>query len=492
MMKIYKKLAIISLIGSVLTIIGLITGILWSTIYSSIIHTQLSLTPTSTSYKLWEVTPIPMYLKLYMFNLTNYEDFISINGSKPNFVEMGPYVFREVDYKVEQKWHENDTITYQRKRVWYFEKSLSVGSLQDNVTNINPITASVAYALRYQKPFIRDLVDRIMKAIDQKLIITKTVNELLFEGYDDPMLKIARKMNFTKIPFSKFAWFYGRNGSATYDGTFNMLTGKSNLLNVGIVKEWNFNTRVNYYPGECGIVKGTNGDLWPPLPDNKTISFFVPDICTSMSVTYDNTTIHEGLRGARYISDDTIFDDGTKVSSRKCYCVGECIPSGALNISLCKWGAPAFISLPHFYLADRSYRENIKGMEPNKEKHELSISIEPKTGVPLNVNAALQLNLLIQNDAHMSMFKNIKKTFVPMLWFTQEAYLTANYARIIKFIIILESLGSITCYGIACIGTLFISIGIFLYIRHNFRGEENQVLLSKRFINNDDITSING
>lgn len=50
-----------------------------------------------------------------------------------------------------------------------------------------------------------------MKAIDQKLIITKTVNELLFEGYDDAMLKIARKMNFTKIPFSKFAWFYGVN-----------------------------------------------------------------------------------------------------------------------------------------------------------------------------------------------------------------------------------------------------------------------------------------
>lgn len=126
-MKIYKKLAIISLIGSVLTIIGLITGILWSTIYSSIIHTvsiriicyffviliniyilyivlqQLSLTPTSTSYKLWEVTPIPMYLKLYMFNLTNYEDFISINGSKPNFVEMGPYVFRYQIYFIRFK-----------------------------------------------------------------------------------------------------------------------------------------------------------------------------------------------------------------------------------------------------------------------------------------------------------------------------------------------------------------------------------------------------
>lgn len=144
-----------------------------------------------------------------------------------------------------------------------------------------------------------------MKSVGQQLIITKSVNELLFEGYEDTMLKIAQKINFTEIPFTRFAWFYGvnfmlillkqrhnwrsiliilscsqRNGSASYDGTFNMLTGKSNLLDVGIVKEWNFNNRVSYYPGECGEIRGTNGDLWPPLPDNKTVSFFVPDICT--------------------------------------------------------------------------------------------------------------------------------------------------------------------------------------------------------------------
>ncbi|XP_033312936.1 protein croquemort-like isoform X1 [Bombus bifarius] len=493
MMTIRKKLLIIFSIGLVLTIIGLTTGILWFMIYSSILNTQLSLTPTSTSYKLWEITPIPMYLKIYMFNLTNYEDFISNNESKtkPNFVEMGPYVFREVDYKVEQKWHDNDTITYQRKRVWHFDKSLSKGDLNDKVTNINPVTASVGYALRHKKPILRDIVDRVMKSVGQQLIITKSVNELLFEGYEDTMLKIAQKINFTEIPFTRFAWFYGRNGSASYDGTFNMLTGKSNLLDVGIVKEWNFNNRVSYYPGECGEIRGTNGDLWPPLPDNKTVSFFVPDICTSMSVTYDNTTIHEGLIGAKYISDDTIFDNGSIVPSRSCYCEGECVPSGALNISLCKWGAPAFISLPHFYLADPSYRENINGMKPSKEKHELSISIEPKTGVPLYVHAQLQLNLLMQPDHEMSMFKNIKKTFIPMLWFTQEAYLTSNYAHIIKFIIILESLGSITCYGIACIGILIISTGIFLYIKHGLGEEENQVLLSNKSNENDDISTVN-
>ncbi|CAK9830323.1 Protein croquemort [Anthophora retusa] len=447
-MKLWKKLAIIFTIGIVLAIVGLTLGILWSTIYVSIINTQLALTPSSTNYELWEATPIPMYLKLYMFNLTNYEDFLTGNDTKPHFVEMGPYVFREVDYKVNLTWNENSTITYQRKRIWHFDEKMSVGQLSDEVTNVNPVTASVAYALRYKKPMFRDMVDRIMKAIGQKLIITKTVNELLFEGYNDTMLKIARKFNFTEIPFDKFAWFYGRNESAPYDGTFNMFTGASNLLDVGVLKEWNYNSKVDYYPGECGVVKGTNGDLWPPLPDNQTVSFFVSDICTSLSIPYEEEIVHEGLTGLKYSSDYTIFDN-----------------------------------------ADESYRQSIDGMRPSKVKHELSIAIEPKTGVPLNVNAKLQLNLLVQHDDDMSTFKNIKTTFVPMLWFTQEAYLTSDYASTVKFIIVLQSLGSITCYGIACIGILIICIGAFLYIRHGLRGEDNQVLLAR---NDNGVTTING
>ncbi|XP_054003182.1 protein croquemort-like [Hylaeus anthracinus] len=482
-MKDRVKIIIILSVGAVITIFGLTIGILWSTIYAAILETQLPLTPTSQNYELWKQTPIPMYLKLYMFNLTNPEALISPNGTKPKFEEMGPYVFREVDYKVQLVWNENSTITYQRKRVWHFDESLSKGKLSDNVTNINPIAASVAYTLRFQKSVVRDLVDRAMSAVNEKLVITKTVNELLFEGYDDTMLKIARKLNVTKIPMDKFAWFYGRNDSATYDGTFNMQTGASNILEIGVLKNWNFVNKVSYYPDECGEVKGTNGDLWPPLPDNKTVSFFVSDICTSITVSYENTTVQEGLSGVTYVSDDTIFDNGTKVPWRKCYCESErhkeCIPSGALNISLCKWGAPAFISLPHFYLADPSYRENIEGMEPNKKKHELSISLEPKTGVPLKVNAQLQLNLLLQTDKSMSMFKNIKSTFVPMLWFTQEAYLTSDYASKVKFVIILQSLGSITCFGIAAIGILLIFIGFFLTIRTNLGRDDKVVLLSE-------------
>ncbi|XP_076296719.1 protein croquemort [Lasioglossum baleicum] len=478
MIRVSRVIIVIVSVGLVLGIVGLVMGILWSTIYSSIIQKQLSLTPLSTNYKLWKETPIPMYLKIYMFNLTNPTEFVN-HGAKPNLVEMGPYVFKEVDYKMEQIWNKNNTITYQRKRVWHFDESLSNGSLSDSVTNINPVAASVGYTLRFAKSFFKYLVDKAMEILEEKLVITKTVNELLFEGFNDDILKLARAMNLTKIPMNKFAWFYERNSSASYDGTFNMDTGESNMLNLGLVREWNYNNRVSYYPGQCGVIRGTNGDLWPPLPDNKTVSFFVSDICTSLSATYSNTTVHEGLTGVMYVNDDTIFDNGTKVPSRKCYYLEDSIPSGAMNISLCKWGAPAFISLPHFYLADPSYRENINGMNPQKDKHQLSISLEPKTGVPLKVSAQLQLNLLLQPYGNMSMFKKMKKTFVPMLWFTQEATLTSDYADTVKLIIILQSLGSVLSYEVAGIGVIMIFIGIFVIIKRNMKGDDQEQLIAR-------------
>lgn len=78
-----------------------------------------------------------------------------------------------------------------------------------------------------------------------------------------------------------------------------------------------------------------------------------------------------------------------------------------------------------------------------------------------------------------SMFENIKKTYIPMMWFTQEANLTASYAHTVKIFLILPTLGTVTCFGIAGIGLLIFFIGIFIYIRQKLRGEENQVLLSK-------------
>ncbi|EFN76142.1 Protein croquemort [Harpegnathos saltator] len=475
-----KKVVIILIVGVIITIFGALTGSFWPAIYNWIIVKVLTLTPTSVSYNMWEETPIPMYLKFYMFNWTNSEDFIASNA-KPNFVEMGPYVFREIDYKVNQIWNNNGSVTFQRRKVWFFDESLSNGSLSDKITNLNPIAATVAFSVRFKSQLLREVTDKVMITLGEQIVITKSVGALIFDGYNDTLLRIAKKLNATTLPYTKFAWFYARNGSDSYDGTFNMLTGSSNLYELGQVREWNYDNKTNYYKNSCGTIRGTNGDLWPPLMDNNTVSVFINDICTSLDLVFENTTTFQGVTGRKYIGNDRMLDNGNIVASRQCYCPnGNCGLSGTLNISSCKFGAPAFVSMPHFYLADSTYINAVTGMKPNRQKHELSMVIEPTTGIPLQVKAQLQLNLLLEPVEYMSMFQNLTRTYIPMLWFTQEANLTASYASMVKVVLILPTLGIVTCFGIAGIGILIFFIGIFIFIRAKWRYEESQVLLSKQ------------
>ncbi|XP_043269958.1 protein croquemort-like isoform X2 [Venturia canescens] len=472
---------IVSATGLVAMVVGLAVGLLWTTIFHNILIQQLTLTPTSKSYSLWKETPLPMYLKLHLFNWTNPEDFYVSSKIKPHFVEMGPYVFKEVDSKENQVWNDNNnTVTFQQKRVWHFVESMSNGSLSDQVTNLNPVATTIAYMMRYKIDMIKMLINSGMRAAHENLTVTKTVEELLFNGYDDRMLKWATKLNKSLVPFDKFGWFYQRNNSAPYDGTFNMLTGHGNIHDLGVLKEWNYSNKSKFHSSTCGEISGSLGDLWGPVKDAETLQFFAPDVCTSMNLVFNNLTEHSGITGREYISNREMLDNGTLVESRKCYCDGiECIPSGAFNVSKCKFGAPAFISLPHFYLADESYRSAIDGMEPHEEKHRFSITIEPKTGIPMQVRGKLQLNLLIQPDKFIEIFKNVPRTFVPMLWFSQEADLTSSLASQVKFVLILPLLGQVTLYGIAAIGFLLLAIGTGIYIRRTRRGDDGQSLIPK-------------
>lgn len=49
---------------------------------------------------------------------------------------------------------------------------------------------------------------------DQKVYVTKPARELLFEGYQDDMIDVARDMpsilqgETVSVPFDKFGWFY--------------------------------------------------------------------------------------------------------------------------------------------------------------------------------------------------------------------------------------------------------------------------------------------
>lgn len=160
--------------------------------------------------------------------------------------------------------------------------------------------------------------------------------------------------------------------------------------------------RQHFYSRGCSAINGTTGELWYPniLPTNP-ITMFATDICRSITLNYNDTIERHGISGSQWAADESVFDNGVKYPEMSCFCSGapdDCpdLPSGVLNVSDCRYGAPAFVSFPHFFLADRSYAEKISGMKPDPEKHQFSLALEPTTGIPLDVNARLQINILLQ------------------------------------------------------------------------------------------------
>lgn len=57
-----------------------------------IVMQNLELVEGGESYEAWRKSPVEPLLKVYLFNLTNSEEFLQ--GKKPILEEIGPYVYK--------------------------------------------------------------------------------------------------------------------------------------------------------------------------------------------------------------------------------------------------------------------------------------------------------------------------------------------------------------------------------------------------------------
>lgn len=413
-----------------ISLIGILLAIIWPPIFEKLIANELTLTESSKTYKAWENTTLPLYLDFYMFNWTNPEESLANPNVKPILVEMGPYVFREEHQKLNVTWNpNNNTVSYWQRRTWYFEPELSHGSLDDVITSVNVVAVTIAtMADNIDVKFadmIKKIINLFLKSTEKKLYIRKTVRELLFEGYEDDVLELMKKLDkLLPMPVeSRFGWFYPRNTSDTYDGVANIHTGVGDLNVLGMMGAWNYMNETKFYNGECGKVQGSAGDLFPPsIAKREAFTIYATDICSGINLksTHTDSLIHD-LPGTQFVADRDVFDNGSKYPENECYCAHkQCSdPSGIRDLSPCKKGAPAYLSFPHFYLGDPVYSNAIDGLSPNKSQHEFAMVIEKNTGIPLQVNARLQINILLRKIKNLDITSGLTHLVMPALWFHQ-------------------------------------------------------------------------
>ncbi|XP_026314759.1 protein croquemort-like [Hyposmocoma kahamanoa] len=484
-MKATTKSALLMGFGAFGVLLGGITVILWPGIFTSSLRRMMVLTNSSMSYGIWKDLPIPMYLECHLFNITNVEELLANKSAKIKVEELGPYVYREVHKKVNIVFNDNNTVTYQMERFWHFEPEMSNGSLSDLITSINPIVPTIAHIVRYQRAAIRLAADVFMRLYHEHMFITANASSWLFDGIDDPILKTAHKIpDFPiYIPYDRFGWFYERNGSQTYDGTFVMNTGAGDFSQLGNVEKWRYSTR-SVYRGECGAVKGSAGELWAPERGQPELTIFVPDLCTWIKLSEDKPMSLLNIEGMQFAANKSIFDNGWNYPHTACYCDEvrdrDCLPPGALNMSACRFNSPAFVSLPHFYLSDPYYPSKIEGLHP-KEDHNFKLALEMLTGIPLQVSAQLQINFLVRHIPAINLNNQLPDPdmLVPMFWFRQELALTEEFAQSARLALRVNRIVPIVLYVVTAIGGLLLLVGITILVNKLFKSPDTEPILSE-------------
>ena len=305
------------------------------------------------------------------------------------------------------------------------------GSLDEEVTILNPVAGSVGAMIQEKVPnWLRPGLDGILLIMKEKLFITKTVKEIIFDGYHDPLFdeisKIKNLLPDGTVPegaiMDKFAFFYGRNGTDWTDGVWNMYTGAGDNSRMGKGNTWNY-TDNHFYPGECGKVKGGAGEFYPPSLNKTFIQLYSNDLCRHLTFDFNKEVKVKGIDSYEFVASKNFFANGSEHPPNACFeTPGASQPSGVFDSSKCRFGAPVFISHPHFYQADPSYLDSIQsGLSPNASLHSTVFRVEPLSGVPTDVKARFQLNVLIDKMELITMFKGVRRTFFPVMWFENTA-----------------------------------------------------------------------
>ena len=137
------------------------------------------------------------------------------------------------------------------------------------------------------------------------------------------------------------------------------------------------------------------------------------------------------------------------------------LPNGLLNVSKCKFDSAAYVSLPHFHLADPALLDQFdpeSDLAPRDEEHSSYLSILPRQGIPLEVAIRMQINTLYRPITKwIDFLEGHAPTYYPAVWFEVKSELPDDLVSQLKMLEWVPELGHI-------FGGVFLGLGIILVL----------------------------
>ncbi|KAK2588439.1 hypothetical protein KPH14_004435 [Odynerus spinipes] len=409
-------------------------------------------------FEFWRKPDVNVYLKVYLFNVTNRDAFLSGKDSKLNFQEVGPYVYKEGMEHGNVKFNDNGTVSVTPLHPLIYQPEMSNGTEEDILIMPNIALLSITNVMREASYFTRWGLNMLIHQTDTKPLVAMTAREFMF-GYQSTLVTLGNHLMPSWIKFDKLGVI---DRMYDFEGDYETVyTGKNDVKMTGLIDKYNGNVDLPHWTGRCANVRGASdgAKFQSYIQLNDTLLFFRKSLCRSARMTRTGEKVVKGLHTYKYNFMENEMDNGAYNLENKCFCrEGRCLPAGLIDVTDCYYGFPIALSYPHFYKADPSLLEAVNGLNPRQEKHESYFYIQPKSGLPVDLAFRFQINMAFQNIEHMARVEKFSNVVLPLLWFEIGMYELPPEKNALFFLYlnILPVLQEVVTYVMFLLGSIFL------------------------------------
>ncbi|XP_012221741.2 scavenger receptor class B member 1 isoform X2 [Linepithema humile] len=396
-------------------------------------------------FEMWRTPEVDLYLKVYLFNVTNRDEYLDGRDSKLRFQETGPYVYKETFQHANVVFNDNGTLSAVPIHPLTYIPELSNGTEEDLLILPNIALLSITNVMKDASYITRWGLNMLIRQTNSHPLVQMTAREFMF-GYQSTLVTLGNHLMPAWIKFDKLGLI---DRMYDFDGDFETIyTGETDIRLSGLIDKYNGDVNLPQWTGTCANVHGASDGVKFPsyIKPNDTLLFFRKSLCRSERMIRTGEKVIKGLYTYQYTFMENELDNGAINPENKCFCRrGFCLKPGLIDVTDCYYGFPIALSYPHFYKADPSLLEAVEGLEPKKELHESYFFIQPKSGAPVDLAFRFQINMALQNIGHLARVEKFDDLTLPLLWFEIGMYelpthMNMRFWLYIHFLPILEEI----------------------------------------------------
>ncbi|XP_044735776.1 scavenger receptor class B member 1 isoform X2 [Chrysoperla carnea] len=408
-----------------LGLLGILSGCFFLMVhpYELIFNWKVQFSEGSEIYELWRKPPVNLYLRVYLFNVTNAEAFLR-GDEKLRVEEVGPYVYEENLEHVNVTFNDNGTLSTIPKHPLVWRPDLSQGRREDDILILPHIALlSITHVMHDASYFTRLGLNLLIRQTKTEPLVAMTAKEFMF-GYESSLVTLGNNVMPNWISFDKLGLI---DRMYFFEGDYETVyTGESNIKHTGLIDTYRGSRNLPQWPEEhCSNVNlASDGTKFlGGIEEGEELLFYRKSLCRAAPLVLQNKTEINGLTSWQYTFKDNILDNGEFIKENKCFCRnGNCFRRGLIDVTDCYYGFPIALSYPHFWDSDPSLVEEVEGSYPDQHKHQTFFHISPDSGLPLNISVKFQINMALGPIAHMAHVERFANMVLPLLWFDIHMY----------------------------------------------------------------------